>query len=487
MPEFDQTVTELRKKITTPTWKMLSRLGMADSDISVLKKYKVFPIEILIEAPWNYKKDDEFRSEKLRNNLQRYGQIENIHVRELNTGYYEVINGNHRLKDMRAINKKFLFAYDHGNISLEEAKRIAIETNETRFESDDAKLAAILSELTEAFDDIDLGETLPFTDEQMEEFDKLLDVDETADMPEIEEDDFEPEPAGEPKTKEGDLIEFVVKEDGSTVRTHRLLCGDSTSDEDVEKLMNGNKAHMLHTDPPYNVNYAELNISRSENSRDWTQQYCTEWRDSMSDEDYLRFITKFLELAKKHMIEWAHYYVWHATTYYREFLNAFELNEIPYDKVPIQWVKQVAPLSWVRYKRLNEPCIFAGKGASNGNGNGARWFGPNNEVTIWKIDRDHNVNYVHPTQKPLALAARAIRNSSQPGESVLDLFMGSGTTMLASESLERNSFGMEKSQGFCDAIVKRMHKFCIENERDFEIKLNGDVVQIERFEDAEES
>lgn len=485
MPEFEQYLLDLRKKIKSPNWKQLAPAGVPENEATIFKNYKIFPAELLLEAPWNYKKDDDFKSEKLRNNIKRNGQIENIHVRELDTGYYEVVNGNHRLKDMRLLGKEFVFCYDHGKIMLDEAKRIAVETNETRFDTDDVKLAALLEELKNAFDDDDLDLTLPFTEEELDSLKDLLDDTGEIVIPDIAEDDFSDELSETPRTVYGDLIEFSIKENSNTIRRHRLLCGDSTNETDVLKLMNGKLAHLLHTDPPYNVNYAELNMSRSENrSKDWSQVYCAEWRDSMSDSDYKQFLTKFIALAKKNMIEWAHYYIWHATTYFRELLDAMDENEIPYDKVPIQWVKQVAPLSWARYKRKNEPCLFAGKGASNGSGSGSRWFGPNNEVNIWEINRDHTVNYVHPTQKPIALAARAINNSSKNGEIVLDLFLGSGTTMLASELLKRNCYGMEMEPAFCDAITKRMYQFCKENERELEINVNGVVQQIDYFQDA---
>ena len=94
---------------------------------------KLFPIDILIKADWNYKEEDEYTSMKLRNNIQRNGQTENTHVRLLKTGYYEVVNGNHRLDEFNKLGKKYVYAYDHGEISLLEAQRIAIETNETHY------------------------------------------------------------------------------------------------------------------------------------------------------------------------------------------------------------------------------------------------------------------------------------------------------------------------------------------------------------------
>lgn len=450
--------------------KKLSEMNIPEYEMNNYLRYKVFPREILVKADWNYKNNNDFTSEKLTNNIKRIGQVENIQVRLLDTGFYEVVNGNHRLDSNDAIGRKFIVAYDHGKISLAEAQRIAIETNETRFEHDPEKLSRIMNDLKLTFDMGELDLTMPFDSKQIEEMLNFNSEDLALD--DIVEDEFDEPLREKPKTQPGDLYEL---------NGHRLLCGDSTSKEDVAVLMNGEVAHMLHTDPPYNVQYAELNKKRSKTGKDWTDVYCTDWEDSMSDDDYDEFVLKFLELAKLNMIEHAHYYVWHATSYIRTFLDAFEKLEIPIDKVPIIWVKQVAPLSWVRYKRKYEPCLFAGKGAVNGNGEGARWFGPNNENNIWEYNREHTRNYIHPTQKPVTLPARAISNSSKENEIVLEMFGGSGSTLIAAEQLKRKCFAMELSPAFVDNIVLRYMKYCEDNNIQYEVKLNGSLINKDYF------
>ncbi|MBX3045143.1 MAG: DNA modification methylase [Candidatus Kapabacteria bacterium] len=432
----------------------INQQNMPAEELNNFINYKIFPREILIKADWNYKEEDEFTSKQLVNNLKKNGQIENIHVRKLKTGYYEVVNGNHRLDACDVLGKEFIIAYDHGNISLAQAQLIAIETNETKFKANQEKLTLLIQNLKIEIPEEDLKLTLPYDEDFLKtcfDFSNAETI--SIENRDIIEDDYDESPPEKPQTVPGDIYEF---------NGHRLMCGDSTS-SDVDRLMNGVKAHMLHTDPPYNVKYAELNVKRSDTGKDWSELYCTDWNDDMSDADYKAFLINFIKNAKKNMIDWAHYYIWHATTYYRELLEAMEKNAIPYDKVPIQWVKQVAPLSWVRYKRRNEPCLFGGKGAVNGNGEGARWFGPNNEVTIWNYDREHNGKYIHPTQKPVGLPARAISNSSQPGEIVLELFGGSGSTLIAADQLKRKCYVMELSPAFCDAILKRYIKYCSEN------------------------
>lgn len=468
-----------------------------DNEKNIFKNYKFIPIELLIEADWNYKENDTFLQEQLVNNIKRNGQIATCNVRQLPTGYFEVVDGNHRLKAFLTLGQEFVICYDHGNISNADAKRISIEKNETRFDSDEKKLSAILNELKEVMGTDDLMLTMPFTEIELEnllntieseinssvnEVDQNLEIEENEENPNrlrtpfnenlVEEDDFEAEPPVEPVTILGDLYEL---------NGHRLLCGDSTKAENLEKLMQGEKAHLFYSDPPYNVKYAQFNKSRNAAGKDWTDEYCSEWEDDMSDEAYKQFLIDFLKLAKENLIEWAHYYVWHATTYFQEVINAFVINEIPYDKVPIQWVKQVAPPSRVRYWRITEPCIFGGKGAINGNGKGARWFGKIGEVNAWLISREHNCKYIHPTQKPLPLSARAINNSSQEGEIILDMFLGSGSTLISSDIMNRKCYGLELEPKFADLIVLRYMKYCNDRGKECKVTLNGKTIDKSYF------
>ena len=443
-----------------------------------LKNFILIPIDKLVKADWNYKNNNDEIKEKLKENIKRNGQVENILVRELETGFFEIINGNHRYDALVELNVDSVIAYNFGKISLPQAQRIAVETNETRFDSNPEKLSALLKELEIEFSAEDLLTSLPFNQSQ---FDDLLNFSFDEDnsngplnLENIVEDKFDDALPDKPKTKLGDLYEL---------NGHRLLCGDSTSSEDVKRLMNSKKASIIYTDPPYNVNYAEFNLNRTiEGGKNWTDDYCSDWQDSMSDADYYTFIKKFISNAKDHSVKYAHYYIWHASAYMPDFFKALNELSIPFDKVPIMWVKQNAPLSWARYKRQYEPCIFAGLGAVNGAGKIDRWFGPNNETNVWNINRDATQSYVHPTQKPVALAARALNNSSQEGDLVLDLFLGSGTTLVASEQLKRTCYGMELETKFCDVIVKRFIKYCDDNNIELNIKLNGSEINKDYFE-----
>lgn len=138
--------------------------------ITDLAKYQTIELDKLVKAVWNYKLEDEALTEKLIENMKRNGQIENIIVRELETGFYEVVNGNHRYEALKALESKEVIAYNLGKITLQEAQRIAIETNETKFQTDQIKLAGVIGELSNVFTADDLVKTLPFSQQEIDNF-----------------------------------------------------------------------------------------------------------------------------------------------------------------------------------------------------------------------------------------------------------------------------------------------------------------------------
>lgn len=136
------------------------------------KRFKTISIEKLTRAHWNYKTDDEFMQKRLVENIKRNGQVENLLVRQLGDGSYEVVNGNHRYMAMKELGYDKVVVCDLTPMTEEQAKRIAIETNETRFDSDPMLLASMVSDTFEHFDDF--ADTIPFTDDQVDGFDSML-------------------------------------------------------------------------------------------------------------------------------------------------------------------------------------------------------------------------------------------------------------------------------------------------------------------------
>ena len=234
-----------------------------------------------------------------------------------------------------------------------------------------------------------------------------------------------PEPPKEPITKLGDLW---------LLGRHRLLCGDSTDQTVVAKLMENQLADMIFTDPPYNVDY-QGSAGKIMN-------------DNMTDDAFYCFLLDaFKNMAQKSK-EGAPIYVCHADSEGLNFRAAF--REAGWDlKQCIIWVKHHFVMGRQDYQWQHEPILYGWKpGAAH------KFYGDRKQTTVWQIDRPM-ASREHPTMKPVALCAKAIENSSKAGDIVLDLFGGSGSTLIACEQLNRTCYMMEIDPVYCDVIVQR--------------------------------
>jgi DNA modification methylase len=281
-------------------------------------------------------------------------------------------------------------------------------------ESDAAKLDAILREVDTGSPELqqmlsDLAEDAGLYQDEAKE---------------IVEDEI-PEPPVDPITKPGDLW---------TLGDHRLLCGDSTKAEDVERLMAGAKARLVITDPPYGVDY----------------QGGTTKREKLKGDHDAGLYLPILQLANQFSDDECAVYLWHSDS--KSAAVSAAVSAAGYElRCTIIWNKNIAQFGALgaQYKTKHEPCHYLYKKSRS-----PRWFGPTNEVTVWDISRNSK-NEHHPTEKPVAVMARPMGNSSEKGDAVLDLFLGSGTTLIAAEQLGRKCYGMEISPQYCDVIVKR--------------------------------
>lgn len=230
--------------------------------------------------------------------------------------------------------------------------------------------------------------------------------------------------------------EFEINEE-SIVGSHRLLCGDATKAEDVERLMDGEKADMVFTDPPYGVGY---------NGGANTKKKREKLKGDTNTELYGPCCKQaFIYSTKKSTL-----YLWHAGI--KGIAAAAAGYEI---RCELIWHKLNAHYGafMAQYMQKHEPCYYCYK-----RGQTAQWFGPTNEVTVWDVEQPAKNEY-HPTQKPTMLPERAMKNSSLVGQIVMDLFLGSGTTIIAAEKLNRKCFGMEIDPVYCDVIVNRWQDF----------------------------
>jgi len=238
---------------------------------------------------------------------------------------------------------------------------------------------------------------------------------------------------------------------------HRLLCGDATDPANWTRLMQGEVAQAVVTDPPYAINYLggraaqEKRIGAKRRGADG-QEGDAYW-DDLTDDEYRHLLTESLALAHQHSDERAPLYLWFASSHLRDALDC--LAETGWqERNLLVWVKNNgAGALFAQYKHWYEPCFYAFK-----RGQAPRWHGPTNERTVWEHDKPV-VNDLHPTMKPLALIERSIANSTELGHLVVDPFLGSGTAIMAAERTGRRCFGFDLDARYCDVILSRWESF----------------------------
>ena len=244
----------------------------------------------------------------------------------------------------------------------------------------------------------------------------------------IEDEDFDATPSEEPISKLGDIYQLG---------RHRLMVGDSTDCEQVKALMGEQQADLLLTDPPYNVAYQGK-----------TEDALTIENDSKSDADFYIFLVDVFEAAKSVMKKGAAFYCWYASTEVVNFHTAIQ-NAGFMVKQELIWNKNKLVLGRQDYQWKHEPCLYGWlEGASHS------WYSGRNQTTVLNFDKPQR-NGDHPTMKPVALFDYQMQNSSKQGDIVLDLFGGSGTTMIAAEQNGRNAYLMEFDPRYADVIIRR--------------------------------
>jgi len=306
----------------------------------------------------------------------------------------------------------------------------AIADNKTAeiAEWDQDLLAQIVSELNLDVD-FDLS-SLGFDDTELT---KLLDA--NFEDNEKDEDDAPPLPE-EPVSQPGDL--YILGD-------HRLLCGDATDPDCYRTLLAGEQIDCIVTDPPYGVSYQSRGQKR--------EQWGTIKNDDLSADALETFLRNVLSNIASVCRPGATAYVCHGISmagiriaFERAFLSAgFHLSST------IVWVKQAASMGWQDYREQHECLLYGWLG------DGHRKIKDRTQTTVWQIDREGD--YRHPTQKPVALFSRALRNSTIRGERVWDGFVGSGTTVIACEQLGRRCFAMEIDPKYCDVAVQRWETY----------------------------
>lgn len=277
--------------------------------------------------------------------------------------------------------------------------------------------------LTEELQDLDLS-MFDFEWELMEE---------TAEATEITEDEApEVDKTNDPISKFGQIWKLG---------RHRLMCGDSTSEENVKALLGGAKADILLTDPPYGVDYTGK-----------TKDALKIQNDAKTDEEMIEFLSSAFRAADAVMKPGAVFYIWYAGTKEHAFDKACQLTGWEVRQILI-WAKNTMVMGRQDYQWKHEPCIYGWKG-----GAGHLWASDRKQTTLLEFDRP-TANKEHPTMKPIALFDYQIQNNTKGGDIVLDLFGGSGTTIMACEQNGRNACVMEYDPKYVDVIIKRWENF----------------------------
>jgi len=387
-----------------------------------IEKMKVSDLKY---APYNPRKIDDKELAKLKRSISEFGYVEPI-VWNQRTGF--VVGGNQRLKALRELG---IEEVDVVVVDLSDAKEKALNValNKISGEWDFPKLKDLLT-------DIDTGDfDIELTGFDLDEIENLITFDK-----EPEEDGFDTDTAleeiEEPKTKRGDIY---------LLGKHRLMCGDSTIKEDVEKLMDGKKADMVFTDPPYGVNYhcetSSMYYSKGRKGKE---------RDKIIGDENTEIYKKFVPIMKENVV--GPMYVFCGAGTEIDLLMVFRdnslilINTLIWDKMRFGGHALGA-----NYKPRFEMFYYViGKNTDR------LWAGKNDEETLWQLKRDNKTEF-HTTQKPIALAMRAITNHT--AKLILDLFGGSGSTLIACEQLNRICYMMELDERYCDVIVRRWEEF----------------------------
>jgi DNA modification methylase len=374
-------------------------------------------------------------------------------------GYVEPLVWNQRTKTLISGHQRFKILIEQGitevevsvvDLSCEQEKVLNLALNKIRGDWDEDKLAVLLEELQKT-PDFDLGLTGFDSSDVSQIFDDYHDT--------RKDDDFDFEAAlnsiKEPATKRGDLIELG---------NHRILCGDSANPEDIKLLMNGERARLWYTDPPFNCRYTNSRptLKHGKKPPKWDHIY----KDDLPQEEYEKWLEQVLINVNEYLEPCSPAYIWNGhrqfgPMYMMLLKHGFQIGSV------IVWAKERFAISYADYNQQVEFCLYSWK-----KGKGEHfWYGPSNESTLWQVSRDPSKILIHPTQKPVELSQRAIKNSSKRGDIIVETFLGSGSTLIAAENLGRCCFGIEIDPVYCDAIVKRYIAFVGED------KVSEELVQ----------
>lgn len=411
-------------------------------EISTIKLTDITP------ADYNPRKISEKEFKKLANSIKEFGIVDPIIINLKNN---HIIGGHQRfdvLLDKYMEDNSFFeelnliklgdigWAFPDTDLSVkseDHEKALNLALNKISGEWDLPKLNIVLEDLELTGFGLDLT---GFDEIELEEFD-FYGIDEPE--PTIEEDDFTP------PTEEDEIQTNIKAGDIYQLGDHRLMCGDSTKEEDIKSLLNGEYLHMIFTDPPWNVDYGGASHPS------WKQRSIL--NDSMSTEDFNKFLTSAFKSVKDYLVVGCMVYVVMSAQEWGNIMNV--MTDCGYHwSSTIIWAKDSLVLSRKDYHTQYEPIYY---GWVEGEARACP-LEDRKQSDVWEIPRPKRSDE-HPTMKPLELVARAITNSSKHGDNVIDMFGGSGSTLIACEQTGRNCFMMELAPKYCQVIINRWEEF----------------------------
>jgi DNA modification methylase len=408
--------------------------------MKMIEHFQKVPLDELVPYARNARTHSKEQILQLRASIREFGFLNPCLIDK----DYNVIAGHGRIMAAREEGLTELPCVFAEHLTEAQKRAYIIADNRLAMNAgwDEEMLSVELSELEGADFSIDL---LGFTDAELQE---LLGTVET------KEDDFD-------LTAALEKASFVNPGDIWTVGRHRLICGDATKAEQVERLMDGKKANLILTDPPYAVSYKSSSGLSIKN-------------DNLDKEEFYQFLLTAFENMVNVSETGASAYVFHADTEGLAFRRAFEEAGFHLSGVCI-WAKDSLVLGRSPYQWSHEPILFGWtkKGKH-------KWYAGRSEKTIWHFDKPRR-NENHPTSKPIDLLSYPIQNSSQANSIVLDLFGGSGSTLIACEQTDRVCYMAELDDKYVSVILRRYVEFKNGQSKDVFVERNGKKTPYEKL------
>lgn len=381
-------------------------------------KVDYIPIEQLKPYEKNAKIHTPEQIEQIKNSIQEFGMNDPIGIwGEENL----IVEGHGRLIACKELGFDEVPVIRLDSLTDEQRRAYTLVHNQTTMNT-----GFDLDVLNEELDNIDID---------MSDYGFDIEIDDIEEGTEVKEDDAPEVKDGEPKAKSGDIYQLG---------RHRLMCGDSTSSDDVFKLVGGNTSpavDLLITDPPYNVDYTGKTKDALKISNDSMDA------DAFHDFLYNAFINAFSTMK-----DGASFYVWYASKEVVNFSTALADAGLSV-KQELIWNKNSLVMGRQDYQWKHEPCLYGWKETDS-----HHWYGDRKQTTVIDFDRPTK-SELHPTMKPVGLFDYQIKNSTKKCDNVLDLFGGSGTTIMACEQNGRNAYVMEYDPHYIDVIIERWENF----------------------------